>query len=65
LRKNGAVSPETGPDAQLQQQVAGLEKRLADLQDRLPAHSIPPSMLAEMDELDAQLAEARRQLGDK
>lgn len=65
MRKNRAVSPETGPDEQLQQHAADLERRLADLQSRLPAHSIPPSMLVEMDELDAQLAEARRQLGEK
>ena len=36
--------------------------RIADCQRRLPAHSIPPRMLAELDELDEQLAEARRRL---
>ena len=42
--------------------IARLEARLADLQARLPAHSIPPSMIAEWDELDEQLAEARLRL---
>ena len=42
--------------------VAELEKRLADLQARLPAHSIPPSMIAELDELEEALAHAQRRL---
>jgi RNA binding exosome subunit len=33
-----------------------LEAQLADLQARLPAHSIPPSMMIEMDELEEELA---------
>ncbi len=41
--------------------VARLEKQLADLQARLPAHSIPPSMIAEFDELEEALAAARQQ----
>ena len=40
--------------------VAELEKQLADLQARLPAHSIPPSMIAELDELEEALILARR-----
>jgi hypothetical protein len=46
----------------LQRQVADLEARLAELTRRLPAHSIPPAMVAEMDELDVALAEARAEL---
>jgi ribosomal protein L29 len=38
-----------------------LEKQLADLQARLPAHSIPPSMIAELDELEEALAQMRQQ----
>ena len=34
-----------------------LEHKLADLQARLPAHSVPPSMIIEMEELEEQLAE--------
>jgi anti-sigma-K factor RskA len=61
LTENREVPPDITPDEQLQQHIAGLERRLAELQSRLPAHSIPPAMLAELDELDSQLAEARRQ----
>ena len=32
-----------------------LEKRLADLKARLPAHSVPTSMMIELDELEEQL----------
>jgi hypothetical protein len=39
-----------------------LEARLADLHSRMPAHSIPPAMLAELDDLDEQLAQAMRRL---
>lgn len=46
------------------QTIAELEARLADLQKRLPAHSIPPAMIAEWDELDEQLAEARLRLAE-
>ena len=45
--------------------VAELEKRLADLQARLPAHSIPPSMIAELDELEEALAHAQRRLREE
>lgn len=46
----------------LKNQIQRLEKQLADLQARLPAHSVPPNMIAEMDELDEQLREARSRL---
>jgi hypothetical protein len=38
-------------------QVEELEERLADLKARMPAHSIPPSMMIELDELEERLAE--------
>jgi hypothetical protein len=41
--------------------VAELEKQLTDLQNRLPAHSVPPSMIVELDALEEALALARRQ----
>ena len=47
---------------ELEQLIATLEARLEDLKARLPAHSTPPAMIAEMDELDDQLEEARNQL---
>ncbi len=51
---------ETKP--QLTRQIAALEARIADLKARLPAHSVPPAMIAELDELDEQLAAARAHL---
>lgn len=42
--------------------VADLERQLADLQARLPAHSIPPSMIAALDALEEELALTRRRL---
>lgn len=47
---------------QLRQHIAFLESRLADLHARLPAHSIPPAMVAELDELDELLEQARAQM---
>ena len=45
--------------------IAELEERLADLKARLPAHTIPPGMIAEMDELEDALLEAQEQLETK
>jgi hypothetical protein len=47
---------------QIEGQIIIIEARITDCQRRLPAHSIPPSMLAELDELDEQLADARLRL---
>jgi hypothetical protein len=35
-----------------------LEQQIADLKDRWPAHSTPPSMVQELDDLEDQLEEA-------
>ena len=34
--------------------------KIADLKDRWPAHSVPPSMWQQLEELEAQLEEAKR-----
>jgi hypothetical protein len=39
--------------------VAELERRIADLEARLPKHSIPPAMLIELEELEEE--QARRE----
>lgn len=46
----------------LLQLIAALEAQLAELKARLPAHSIPPAMILELDQLDEQLSAARRRL---
>ncbi|MFL7794797.1 MAG: histidine kinase [Anaerolineae bacterium] len=36
--------------------IVELEKRIADLQARLPKHSVPPAMMIELEELEEALA---------
>ena len=36
--------------------IEALQKQIEDLKKRLPAHSIPPAMMAELDDLEEQLA---------
>jgi len=42
-----------------------LEERLADLRGRMPAHSVRPAMLMEMEELEEEIARLREELGSK
>ena len=44
---------------QLENKITNLEARRDDLIARLPAHSIPPSMIAELDEIEDQLSQAK------
>ncbi len=46
----------------LKAQVALLEHRLAELTASLPAHSLPPSMLMQLEALEERLETARREL---
>ena len=36
-----------------------LEERIADLEARLPAHSVPPEMIIELEELEEALEQTR------
>jgi hypothetical protein len=49
-------------DDQVAQGIAELKRRLADLQARLPAHSVPPAMLMEMEEIEDELAQLQSEL---
>ena len=50
------LKKETVVETQLQaDQIKDLENRIADLKARLPAHSVPPTMMIELDELEDQL----------
>ena len=49
---------------QLEKKITDLEARRDDLIARLPAHSIPPSMIAELDEIEDQLSQAKIQMAD-
>jgi len=47
---------------ELENKISNLETRRDDLIARLPAHSIPPSMIAELDEIEDQLSQAKIQI---
>lgn len=40
--------------------IEDLEKRLAQLKEQWPAHSVPAAMLEQLDELEERLERARR-----
>ncbi len=42
--------------------VAELEARVEDLRRRLPAHSVPPALLIELEELEEELEAARARM---
>jgi hypothetical protein len=46
-----------------QEKLAKLETRLADLEARLPAHSVPASMMIELEELEDEIETLRRRMG--
>ena len=43
------------PSEQVQAKINTLRRQIADLKKRLPAHSIPPAMMAQLDDLEEQL----------
>ncbi len=49
------------------QRIEQIEQRLADVQARLPAHSIPPAMVMELEALEDELEQLQKELdkGDK
>jgi len=40
--------------------VKEIEEKIADLKGRWPAHSVPPSMWQQLDELEAELEEVKK-----
>ena len=45
--------------ASIQKQIAELEKKLADTRARVPKHSVPAAVIAQIDELDEELERLR------
>jgi hypothetical protein len=45
--------------------VKRLEQQIAELKGRWPAHSVPPAMWEELEDLEAQLEEARASGGEE
>ena len=42
-----------------------LKKKIAELKDKWPKHSVPPAMLQQLDELEEQLEVELRKSGDE
>ncbi len=40
--------------------IVELKKKIAELKSRWPAHTVPPAMLMQLDELEEQLAQLRQ-----
>lgn len=43
------------------ERIKELEKQIADLKRRWPAHSVPPAMLQQLDELEEELEKIREE----
>ena len=54
-----SLSPTTGAAPR----IAALKQAIAELAASLPAHSIPPSMLIRLEELEEELARLQREAG--
>jgi hypothetical protein len=54
------ISPESKQE--LKELLLQLELKLTDLQERLPAHSVNPNLIVEMDDLDDQIKEVKSRL---
>ena len=48
-----------------EERIKGIEAQIADLKARWPAHSLPPNMLMQLDELEDELELAIRALAEK
>lgn len=49
-------------EAELESLIAKLEQRRSELQSQLPAHSISPSLIAELDDLDDEIEYLKSQI---
>lgn len=47
------------------QRIADLERQIADLEARLPRHSVPPAMLIELEDLEMTLQKVRSEAGEE
>ena len=63
---SGRMTASSRPDEALPaaDRAAEIERRLADWEARLPAHTISPGLMAELDALEEALAIARREAAE-
>ena len=54
--------PEPEDITEIKKRIQLLEAQMADLEARFPAHSIPPSLMAELDVLDEQIHQEKNNL---
>lgn len=47
------------------EKIREIEEKIADLKARWPAHSVPPSMWMQLEELEDELEAARKKQSDK
>jgi hypothetical protein len=47
---------------QVAERIAQVKQQLADLEARLPAHSVPPAMAIELETLDEELEQLQKRL---
>jgi hypothetical protein len=45
----------------MSEEIKTLQQKIADLKNRLPAHSVKPVMIAELEELEAELSRLQRE----
>ncbi|NOZ73449.1 MAG: histidine kinase [Chloroflexi bacterium] len=50
---------------ELERRVAELEAEIAQIKRQLPRHSTPPSLILQLEDLEEELAEARRKLEEQ
>jgi hypothetical protein len=65
MRHKGENKMDSAGRDQLAQHIEQIAQRLADVQARLPAHSIPPAMVMEIEALEEQLEQLQRELDER
>jgi hypothetical protein len=53
------------PEAMENERIKEIEEAIADLKARWPAHSVPPKMWQQLEELEDKLEQAKAKLNDE
>lgn len=61
MRRNEMLIKKDMPPEEIAVHIRELEKQIADIEARLPAHSTPPSMIQELEELEEELERLKGQ----